>query len=293
MLVKLQLAAVVAALMLHQVSSSSSSAPSLSRKKTAASSYAPVGFVPPASPTVVSSFRPKQQSGWPSAANNPARVRSQIASGYGTYRSVESQLFGRKKGGGVKTKKSSATSTSAPVTRNGKIQIKMLETVPRIGQAGDVIFVSSAVFQNQLQRQQKARLISAEEVAQIEKEKEADNQAQLEAAKATKQMIDDAMEAKPRDNEHNVCGIALEMKRKAGPEGSLFGGISPKMVMDALALTFPEGSWDGKQVKLTGVKDMDGQDVKKKDIKHIGDYLLSVSLGRDVEASFILSISAE
>lgn len=169
----------------------------------------------------------------------------------------------------------------------------MLETVPRIGQAGDIIFVSSAVFQNQLQRQQKARLISAEEVAQIEKEKEADNQAQLEAAMATKQMIDDAMEAKPHDNEHSVCGIALEMKRRAGPEGSLFGGISPKMVMDALALTFPEGSWDGKQVKLTSVKDMDGQDVKKKDIKHLGDYLMSVSLGRDVEASFILSVSAE
>ena len=169
----------------------------------------------------------------------------------------------------------------------------MLETVPKIGQAGDILFVSSAVFQNQLQRQQKARLISAEEVAQLEKEKEAENQALLEAAKATKQMIDDAMEAKPHENEHNVCGIALEMKRKAGPEGNLFGGVTPKMVMDELASTFPEGSWAGKQVKLTSVKDMEGQDVKKKDIKHIGEYLMSVSLGRDVEASFILSISAE
>lgn len=252
MLMKLQIAAVVAALVLHRVSSS---APGSSRKKTT-SSYAPVGFVPPASPTVVSSFGPRQQkSGWPSAVNHPARV-NQIASGYGTYRSVESQLFGKKKGGGAKTKSSTTSTKSAPVTRNGKIQIKMLETVPKIGQAGDILFVSSAVFQNQLQRQQKARLISAEEVAQLEKEKEAENQALVEAAKATKQMIDDAMEAKPHENEHNVCGIALEMKRKAGPEGNLFGGVTPKMVMDELASTFPEGSWAGKQVKLTSVKDI-------------------------------------
>ena len=34
----------------------------------------------------------------------------------------------------------------------GKIHVVLLEQVPNIGQSGDVVFVSSAIFQNQLKR---------------------------------------------------------------------------------------------------------------------------------------------
>ena len=234
-----------------------------------AATYAKTSFVQPASPTIV--------RGWPSAANHRPSSSSSSSS---------SSLHAKKKGGGE------------PVTKNGKIQVVLLETVPKVGQTGDRLFVSSAVWQNQLQRQKKARLISEEEVQKIEGERAAEEQQILENAKATKKMLEEAMMDKIGDAEQcgadntvdDICGIALEMKRKAGPEGSLFGGVNPKMIMEALKETYPNGSFDGRQVKITYVKDDEGKDVKKKDIKHTGEYTVSVSLGKDVDITFILSI---
>mmetsp|Transcript_38382 Transcript_38382/g.69171 ORF Transcript_38382/g.69171 Transcript_38382/m.69171 type:complete len:283 (+) Transcript_38382:159-1007(+) len=259
--------------------------PSSSRKTT----YAKASFVPPAAPTLVSPLKPiKSSAGWPSAVNHPSRGQQQIVNGYGTYRAVSTStsLFAKKKKGGD------------PVAKKAKIQVKLLETVPNIGQNGDIIFVSSAVFQNQLKLSNKARLVSAEEMIKLEQEKEEQEQEMKEMAIKTKSLLDEAMlenlggEDQCEDN-GDICGVALSMKRKAGPEGNLFGGVNPKMVMEALKEKYPEGSWDGKQVKLAEVKDVEGKDVKKKDIKHIGEYTLSVSLGSGVDVTFILSISAE
>ena len=243
--------------------------------------YSKASFVPPAAPTIT-------KTGWPSAANHPSRIEQQIATGYGT------ELFGRKKN----SAQSSNTKTAAvpPVTKNGKIQIKMLSSVPKIGQAGDIIFVSSAVFQNQLQRQKKARLISAEEVALIEAEKEKEQELARQKSLETKKMMEEVMLenlGEECSSDEDICGVALTMKRKAGPEGNLFGGINPKMIMEELANTFSAGCWEGKQVKLTDMKDSEGKDVKKKDIKHTGEYICAVSLGSDVEVTFILAVVAE
>lgn len=251
--------------------------------------YAKTSFVPPAAPTLVSPLKPaKSSAGWPSAVNHPSRVKHQIANGYGTYHAVSASttLFAKKKKGG------------APVSKKNLVTVQLLETVPNIGQSGDVISVSTAVFQNQLKLSNKARLVSKEEVQKMEQEKEEQEQEMQEMAKKTKAILEEAMLENLGGEDNcedgaDICGVALVMKKKAGPEGNLFGGVNPKMVMEALAEAYPEGSWDGKQVKLTSVKDMDGKDVKKKDIKHTGDYSMSVSLGKGVDAMFILSVLAE
>lgn len=258
--------------------------------------YSKTSFIAPASPTIVSpikSSRPNNKPGWPSALNHPSRAQQQIVNGYGTYQSASTtSLYGKKKKGG-----GGGGSAGQPVAnKKGQIQVVMLETVPNVGQSGDIIFVSSPVFQNQLQLSKKARLISAEEVAKIEAEEAAEQAEATEMAKKTKGMLEEVMAYYNENNgggSDDTCGVALTMKRKAGPEGNLFGGINPKMVMEALKKTYPEGSWDGKQVKLTDVKDKDGKDVKKKDIKHTGDYTMSVALGNGVDVTFILSVGAE
>mmetsp|Transcript_1268 Transcript_1268/g.2038 ORF Transcript_1268/g.2038 Transcript_1268/m.2038 type:complete len:277 (+) Transcript_1268:85-915(+) len=261
---------------------SMAAAKSPSSSNKASSTYSKASFVPPAAPSIT-------KAGWPSAANHPSRAQQQIATGYGT------ELFGRKKNSNTEV---SRTKTAAvpPVTKNGKIQIKMLASVPKIGQAGDIIFVSSAVFQNQLQRQKKARLISAEEVALLEAEKQKEEAEATQKAVDTKKMMEEVMLeslGEECSTDQDICGVALTMKRKAGPEGNLFGGINAKMIMGELANAFPDGSWEGKQVKLTDMKDSEGKDVKKKDIKHTGEYTCIVKLGNDVDVTFILSVVAE
>ncbi|KAK1748683.1 hypothetical protein QTG54_000622 [Skeletonema marinoi] len=148
----------------------------------------------------------------------------------------------------------------------------MLTSVPNIGQAGDIIFVSSAVFQNQLQRQKKARLISAEEVANLEAEKQKEEAEATQKAVDTKKMMEEVMFeslGEECSTDQDICGVALTMKRKAGPEAGR------------------------EAVKLTEMKDSDGKDVKKKDIKHTGEYTCVVKLGNDVDVTFILSVVAE
>ena len=84
------------------------------------------------------------------------------------------------------------------------------------------------------------------------------------------------------------------MKRRAGPEGNLFGGVTPRMILDGLKEQYPNGSWDGKLVKVTTVRDAEsGKEVKTKDIKRIGDYTVTVMLWKEIDVTFILSIIAE
>lgn len=188
------------------------------------------------------------------------------------------------------------------VSKKGKVQVQLLETIPNIGQSGDVILVSGAVFQNQLKRGNKARLITNEEVERIEQKKMEEDQKMIEMAMQTKALLEEAMienlggEDQCRvssNSEDDVCGVALKMNRKAGPEGNLFGGVTPKMVLDALKERYPKGSWEGRHVKLMDVIDSNGDEVKAKDIKHVGDYTMKISLWKGIEVTFILSVSSE
>jgi len=254
--------------------------------------YAKASFVPTAAPALVSPLKPSKSSvGWPSAVKHPSRAQQQqIANGYGTYHAVSksSSLFAKKKRG----------SGEQPAFKKGKVQVLLLETIPNIGQTGDIVSVSSAVFHNKLQLSNKARLVAVGEVERIQQE-ETEQEAKLaEMAMKTKKILEEAMVENLGGEDQcdagaDICGVALTMKRKARPEGSLFGGVNPKMVMEALKETFPEGSWDGRQVKLKEVKDLDGKDVKKNDVKKIGDYTVSVALHSSVDVTFVLSVVSE
>ncbi|KAL3806531.1 hypothetical protein ACHAXA_000317 [Cyclostephanos tholiformis] len=180
----------------------------------------------------------------------------------------------------------------------GKIQVQLLETIPSIGQCGDITFVSSAVFQNQLKKGNKARLITDEEVRRMEEERAEQDRQMADMASRTKAALEMSMIENLRDDgrcgiETDVCGVALEMRRRAGPEGNLFGGVTPRMILDGLKERYPDGSWDGRMVKVTDVRDADGNEVKAKDIKKVGDYTVTVALWRGIDVTFVLSISAE
>lgn len=181
----------------------------------------------------------------------------------------------------------------------GKVHIQLLETIPSIGQKGDITYVSPAVYQNQLKKGNKARLITDEEIQRIEADKSEADRLLLEAATRTKIELEEAMVDNLREDsqcsaESSICGVALEMKRRAGPEGNLFGGVTPRMILDGLKERYPNGSWDGKLVKVTTVRDAEsGKEVKTKDIKRIGDYTVTVMLWKEIDVTFILSIIAE
>eukprot|EP00956_Cyclotella_meneghiniana_P016937 scaffold27272_cov71-Cyclotella_meneghiniana.AAC.4 len=243
-------------------------------------SYAKASFIPPAAPSSV---------GWPSTAS-PQRVMDRIATGYGTYHPDRTVHLAKKNGGGGSSS-GSGGGTSAkikPVSKNGKIQVVLLKPVQELGQTGDVVFVSSAIFQNTLKRSGKARLISEDEVAKLEQEKEEAQKEMIETALKTKQMIEEAAQ-QCKDG----TDAALIISRKAGPDGNLFARVNPKIIIESLKESFPDGAFDGKQVKLVKVKDSEGGDVKRMDVKNVGLYTVDLSLEKGVDVTFGMSIVAE
>ena len=245
------------------------------------------------------SFVPSISSAaWSSAVNvnhpSNAQRKLKILNGGGIYRPISksSALHAKKK----------KRDGGQPTAKKGKVQVLLLKSAAGIGQSGDVVFVSSAVFQNQLQLANKARLITAEEVEQLQRREQEQEKTLVDAAVKTKTILEEAMLDSSGGEidadgdmcgvapDGDICGVALTMKRRTGPSGSLFGGVNPKMVIDALKERFPEGSWDGRHVKLKEMKDSSGKDVKKMDIKHSGDYVLTVALHKTVDVTFILSV---
>lgn len=236
------------------------------------------------------SFVPSISSvGWSSAVNvnhpSSAQQNINLVNGGGIYHPVSksSSLHAKnkKRDGGQ------------PTSKKGKVQVLLLKSVPNIGQAGDVVCVSSAVFQNQLHLSNKARLITTEEVEQLQRREQEQEKTLVDDAVKTKTILEETMldsSGGEIDADGDICGVALTMKRRAGPSGSLFGGVNPKMVIDLLREKFPEGSWDGRHVKLKEMRDSSGKDVKKMDIKHSGNYTLTVALHNSVDVTFILSV---
>jgi len=163
------------------------------------------------------------------------------------------------------------------VGKGGKVQVKLVKHVAGTGQAGDIIMVAPAFFTNKLQKTGSAIRITDEEVA-----KEAEKQASHEKE----------LKANASDVKHKLEEMKFSITKKAGPDGHLFGGVGMKLIMTELKKEFPQGCLDGKQVKITQIKDGDGKKLQH-DIKEVGAYSLTISLLKGVAANLDLSVMAK
>jgi len=161
--------------------------------------------------------------------------------------------------------------------KGGKIQVKLTKHVAGTGSAGDVIKVAPAFFLNKLQKTGSAVLISDEEVEKQEAEK--------------KQQQDEA-KALALDLKAKLEVMQITIAKTAGEDGKLFGGIGYKFIMDELKKEFPKGCLDAKYIKITQVKNAEGE-IEKHDIKNTGDYVATISLLKDISSEFKISVVAE
>ena len=158
-----------------------------------------------------------------------------------------------------------------------KVQVKLLKHIAGTGQAGDVIQVTPAFFNNKLRPTKSAVVISDEEVAA----EQAENQAQQEEARAQATAIQEMLQE-----------TTLTIRRKAGPDGQLFGGVGPKVVVSELQqlLGDEKGAFlDSKGVKLKELTSGEGKKMRG-DIKHIGDFGGKIQLTKDISAKFKISV---
>lgn len=225
--------------------------------------FSSTAFVSPASPKCTGTTSSTCTIDTDTNKFQPARIISGVSPN--SISSRTAPLFAKKK------------KKDATVGKGGKIQVKLLNHLAGTGQAGEVIMVAPAFFQNKLQKSGIAIRISDEEVAKEQSEKAVEDKEELDAATSLKEKIE---------------GMELNLPKKAGPDGQLFGGIGNKHILSEMKSGFPKGALNAKHIKITSIKDDEGKKLKH-DIKHVGEYTSSISLLKGVSADFKISVTAE
>jgi ribosomal protein L9 len=247
-------------------------------------------FVPPASPTATHS----QPLSWfvPQTTPQPPPTRAAAASPSRASTPVlGAALHAKKKGGGGG---SGASSSSTTTTATKKIQVKLLKHVAGTGQAGDVILVTPAFYNNKLRPTKSAQLISNDEVQQELAARQQQQAAMQARAMAIKELL---------EIENSGSAPFLKLARKAGPGGQLFGGIGVKCLVQELQNRLEKDELldddlrdflKSKGIKITTIVDAKSGEALSSDIKHTGDYSATIALTATGEsAKFDISVTAE
>ena len=148
------------------------------------------------------------------------------------------------------------------------MQIILLEKVVNLGGLGDVVKVKDGFARNYLIPQGKAKRATPENLAEFESRR-----ADLEKAQA------DAFGA-AQERGAKVDGLTVQVTRKAGVDGRLFGSVTTYDIAEALQAL-------GHEVERAAIRLPQGP------LKAIGDHQIAVALHGDVVVHITVSVLGE
>lgn len=148
------------------------------------------------------------------------------------------------------------------------MQIILLEKVVNLGNLGDVVNVKEGYARNFLIPSGRAKRATASSLAEFEARR-----AELEKVAAEKLAAAQAAAAK-------VEGVTVQIVRKAGVDGRLFGSVSTADIAEALVAL-------GHPVEKAGVRLPNGA------IKLVGDHAIEVALHTDVVVPVTVAVLGE
>ena len=147
------------------------------------------------------------------------------------------------------------------------MQIILLESIPHVGQLGDVVKVKDGYARNFLIPQRKAKRATEANLKEFEVrrvELEAQQAEILAAAQAQGEKLD---------------GMSVSVAQKAGVDGRLFGSVGNADIADAITAA-------GITVKKAEVR------LPKGPFKAVGEYSVEVALHHDVVVNVTLNVVA-
>jgi large subunit ribosomal protein L9 len=148
------------------------------------------------------------------------------------------------------------------------MQIILLEKVANLGTLGDVVKVKDGYARNFLIPQGKAKRATEANMAEFEARR-----VELERALASKLTEAQALATK-------MEGLTVQVSRKAGMDGRLFGSVNNADVADGLVA-------QGFAIERSAIRMPDGP------LKQIGDFSLEVALHSDVVVTITVSVLGE
>ncbi|MGB5279661.1 MAG: 50S ribosomal protein L9 [Gammaproteobacteria bacterium] len=148
------------------------------------------------------------------------------------------------------------------------MEIILLETIDRLGALGDRVKVRAGFARNYLLPQGKAKLATADNIAEIEARR-----AELE-----KQEAEVLAAAKTRAEQ--LEGLEVSITAKSGGEGKLFGSITNANITEAI-------NEKGIEVEKSEIRMPEGP------IRVAGDYEIDIHLHAEVNATIKLTVIGE
>src|SRR5262245_61022042 len=148
------------------------------------------------------------------------------------------------------------------------MQVILLEKMTNLGGLGDVVKVRAGFARNYLIPQGKAKRATPENLAEFERRR-----GDLERAQATAFAL-----AEERGGRIN--GVSVQITRKAGVDGRLFGSVTTYDIAEALKQL-------GHEVERAAIRLPQGP------LKLIGDYPIAVALHSDVVVHVTVSVLGE
>ena len=148
------------------------------------------------------------------------------------------------------------------------MQVILMEKVVNLGGLGDVVKVRDGYARNFLIPQGKAKRVTPENLAHFETRR-----ADLERAQAEHL-------ASAQERAAKLEGMMVQITRKAGVDGRLFGSVSNFDIAEALGA-------QGMVVEKAGIRMPQGP------LKQIGDTQVQIALHSDVLATITVSVLGE
>lgn len=153
--------------------------------------------------------------------------------------------------------------------------MKLLKHVDGIGRSGQVVTVSPSFFNNKLRPTRSAQLIIEKSV------QEEQHQAEAQRHELEKRCL---------DLRGIVSQTTIGIHRKVGPDGKLYGGVGPRLVMDELFEALKDDILRRKEVTIASIQDIKGNEVRNNDIRETGRYEARLNLTSGISATFKINI---
>jgi large subunit ribosomal protein L9 len=148
------------------------------------------------------------------------------------------------------------------------MEVILLEKLPNLGGLGEVVKVKAGFARNYLIPQGKARRATPENIAEFEARREELEKLQAEAL------------AQAQERGEKLEGLMLQITRKAGVDGKLFGSVTNADIAEALEAA-------GHDVPKAAIRMPEGP------LKQIGDHDITLALHADVTAHIKVSVLGE
>ena len=148
------------------------------------------------------------------------------------------------------------------------MEVILLEKLPNLGALGEVVKVKPGFARNYLIPQGKARRATPENIAEFERQREELERKQAEAL------------AQAQARAEKLEGLMLQITRKAGMDGKLFGSVTSADIAEALQAA-------GHDVPKSAIRMPQGP------LKQIGDHDITLALHADVTAQIKVSVLGE